>query len=188
MFNIFLNAPQWLITALFPQIQTFQTENKLSSFAFSLGNVIKVIKVLDPNKARGHDQISIHLTKLCVSSILKPSHIIFKYALENECFLEEWKKANVDLVHKKCNKELINNYRPVLPLPICAKVFEKFIFNFYFKYFDTNSLIKNNRCGFRPADSCAPQLLLIKNDILQTYDTFPLLELRSVFFDLSKIF
>ena len=51
-----------------------------------------------------------------------------------------------------------------------------------------NSLIKNNRCGFRPADSCAPQLLLIKNDILQTYDTFPLLELRSVFFDLSKNF
>ena len=43
--------------------------------------------------------------------------------LETESFSKEWKKASIISVHKKSDKQLITNYRPVSLLPICEKVF-----------------------------------------------------------------
>ena len=43
----------------------------------------------------------------------------------NEYFPNEWKKANIIPIHKKGDKQIIKNYRSVLLLPICGKIFEK---------------------------------------------------------------
>ena len=110
-----------------PTNVTFEIEKRLSTFDFSTGNILKFIKALNPNKAHGHDGISIRMIKLCAFSISKPLHILFKNSLENECFPGEWKKANIVLAYKKGDKQLINNYRPVSLLPIHAKVFDKTI-------------------------------------------------------------
>ena len=40
--------------------------------------IYKIIKNLDPNKAHGHDMISISMIKLCDISICKPFDIIFQ--------------------------------------------------------------------------------------------------------------
>ena len=50
-----------------------------------------------------------------------------------QCF-KEWKKTNIVPVHKKNDKQLIRNYRPVSLLPVCGKIFEKIKFNSQFKY------------------------------------------------------
>ena len=110
-----------------PTNVTFEIENRLSTFDFSTGNILKFIKALNPNKAHGLDGISIRMIKLCAFSISKPLHILFKNSLENECFPSEWKKANIVLAYKKGDKQLINNYRPASLLPIHAKVFDKTI-------------------------------------------------------------
>ena len=39
----------------------------------------------------------------------------------NECFQNEWKKANIVPVHKK-GDEQVNNYQPVSLFPICSKL------------------------------------------------------------------
>ena len=67
---------------------------------------------LDPNKVHGHDEISIHMTKTCVSSISKPLMIIFRNCFENERFPKKWKKANTVPLHIKTKKQLIKYYRP----------------------------------------------------------------------------
>ena len=64
---------------------------------------------LDPNKAHGHDMISIRMLKICGYSIYKPLQLIFRSCIENEKFPSEWKKANVVLVHKKGNKQTLEN-------------------------------------------------------------------------------
>ena len=43
---------------------TFETENRLSTFDFSTGDITKFIKALYPNKAHGHDGISIRMIEL----------------------------------------------------------------------------------------------------------------------------
>ena len=62
-------------------------------------------------------------------SISKLLYIIFDNSAMNECFPNEWKKANIS-VHKKLGKQIIKNYQPVSLLSICSKIFEKIIFNF----------------------------------------------------------
>ena len=51
----------------------------------------KIIKNLDPNKADGHDMISIRMIKLCGISIYKPLEIFFQNCLRLGKFPSEWK-------------------------------------------------------------------------------------------------
>ena len=108
--------------------------------------------------------------------------------MENECFPKEWKKTNIVPAYEKGDKQFINNYRPVPLLPICAKVFEKIIYNCLFEFLDTNKLLNSNQSGFRPSYSCMHQLLLITLEIYKAFDANPPLEVRGVFLDLSKAF
>ena len=128
------------------------------------------------------------MLKLCATSISKPLHILFNNSVISECFPNEWKKANVIPVHKKGDKQIINNYRPVSLLPICSKIFEKIIFNSLFEYLEDNKLLNCNQSGFRSGDSCVHQLLSITHEIYKSFDANPSLEVRGVFLDISKAF
>ena len=135
-----------------PENQTYITETKLSSFNTEHEDIYKIIKTLDINRAHGHDEVSIRMLKLCDKSIVKPLSIIFNnYKLKNT-FPNLWKKANVIPIHKKGEKDLIKNYRPVSLLPIFENIFERLIFNSLFKYIDENELLNPNQSGFHPFD------------------------------------
>ena len=67
-------------------------------------------------------------------------------------------------------------------LPICSKIFEKLIFDSIYDLFN------NNKSGFRPSDSCINQLVAITHNIFNAFNANPSLEVRGVFFDLSKAF
>ena len=91
-----------------------QLTNKcLDSIHFSSSDIAKIISHLDPNKAHGHDMLSIRMIKLCGNSICKPLSIIFNDCLKKGKFPHDWKKSNVVPVHKKGNKQSLKNYRPV---------------------------------------------------------------------------
>ena len=112
---------------------SFVTKERLSIFQICSDDIVEIIRLLDPNKAHGHDEISIRMIKICASSILKPLAILFQTYLESECFPKEWRKDNIVPVHKKHDKQLIKNYWSVKLLPICSKIFEKVIINSFFK-------------------------------------------------------
>ena len=171
-----------------PANTSFVTEERLSIFEICRGDIVKIIRSLGPNKAHGHDEITIRMIKMRASSVAKPLAILFRNCLESECFPKEWKKANVVPAHKKHDKKLIKNYRPVSLLPICSKIFEKVIFNSLFKYLDDNNLLNSNQSGFRSGDSYVHQLLSITHEIYKAFDANPSLDVRGVFMDLSKAF
>ena len=75
------------------------------------------------------------MLKLSQKSILKPLKLILENCLRNRLFPDQWKKANVVPIHKKGDKQLIENYRPVSLLPIFGKVFERLVFNSMFNYY-----------------------------------------------------
>ena len=72
------------------------------------------------------------MLQLGFDSISKPLSIIFRNSLKAGYFLSTWKTANVVPVHKNGKKQILNNYRPVSPLSICSKLFEKIIFDTIF--------------------------------------------------------
>ena len=72
-----------------PNDLVFETTERMSSFDISKDEITKIIRSWDPNKTHGHDEISIHMLKLCASSISKPLFLLFKHSLENEYFPNE---------------------------------------------------------------------------------------------------
>ena len=90
-----------------------------------------------------------------------------------------WKIVNVTPIFKKCDIQLINNYRPISLLPICGKYFEKTFTNLC-NNLSTHHLATKNRSGFRPGDSPTNQLIDLHNEKSH--------EVRVVFLDIYKAF
>ena len=88
-----------------------------------------VLKSLHPGKSNGPDEIATKMLQLCGDTVIIPLKIIFENILFTGIFPVVWKQANVVPVHKKENKQLLKNYRPISLLPICAKIFEKVLLN-----------------------------------------------------------
>ena len=160
------------------------SDNRLSSVTFSQGNIAKIIQNLDPNKAHGHDNISIRI--ICGSSMYKPLEMIFKQCIETGVFPSEWKKASIVPIHKKGDKQTLENYGPVSLLPICGKILERLMFNKMLNFCIENKLISPNQSGFKPGNSSINQLLSITHEIYESSDAGR--EVRSVFLDISKAF
>ena len=97
----------------------------------------------------------------------------------------EWKRANVVPVHKKDDKQILKNYRPISLLPIAAKIFER-LYVRMFEFFIENNLTSKSQSGFRPVDSCINQLLSKAHEIYQSFDDR--LKVRAIFLDTSQAF
>ena len=169
-----------------PTNPRYVTDKRLRTINFTTNNIEKIIVSLNPNKAHGHDNISIRMLKICGNTILKPLELIFKQALTTGVFPSEWKKGNIVPCYKKGDKQNIKNYRPVSLRPICGKFFERLIFNEMFSFFLANNLLAPNQSSFKPGGSCINQLLSITQEIYSSFDYG--FEVRSGFLDISKAF
>ena len=164
----------------------YVTDKRLRTINFITDNIEKVIESLNSNKGHGHENISIRMLKICGNTICKLLELIFKLALTTGVFPSERKKGNIVLCYKKCDKQSIENYRPVSLLPVSGKFFERLIFNEMFSFFLANNLLAPNQSGFKPGCSCINQLLSITHEIYSSFDNG--FEVRSVFLDISKAF
>ena len=111
-----------------PSNQIYLTQSKLVSVDFNEDEFLKIIRSLNIHKAHGYDDISIRMIKICDKSLLKPLIILFKNSTKSSHYADIWKRSNIIHVHKKKDKQLVKNYRPISLLPIFGKIFEKIIF------------------------------------------------------------
>ena len=118
-----------------PATLSKKTSESLTAIDFLNSDILKIIRNLDPNKTHGHDMISIRMVKICDYSICKPLKLIFQSCLESGKFPSEWKKANMVPIHKKGEKQILKNYRPISLLPITGKILERLLYNTMFEFF-----------------------------------------------------
>ena len=128
------------------------------------------------------------MIKICDKSLVKPLIILFQNSITSTHYSDIWKRSNIIPAHKKNDKQLIQNYRPISFLPIFGKIFEKVVFNRIYNFLLNERLLNPNQSGFRPSDSCINQLLAIIHEIFESFDCNPSLEVRLVFLDISKAF
>ena len=172
-------------TSTLPQMGK-RTHLTISAIEITETQIVNIISSLNSKKAHGFDEISISMLQLCAGVVAKPLNIIFQNCLRTGIFPNNWKYANVQPVHKKNNRQLKTNYRPISLLPICGKIFEKIVFDCLYHFLNNNNLISKNQSGFRPADSTINQLLSITTNIYESFESFD--ETRAVFLDISKAF
>ena len=142
--------------------------SSLSLFNLNGQDLLNVIRSLDTNKSHGYDGISVRMLKMNYDYIVKPLMIIFKNCLDTGTFPLCWKRANITPLHKKGDKSILSNYRPISVLPVCGKLFEKMIYNALYNYLTTNNILDMNQTGLRSGDSCTNQLSVIVHDIMKS--------------------
>ena len=103
---------------------------------------------MNVNKVHVHDDISIRMIKIYDGSLVRPLSIIFRNSLNSCIYPSPSEKANLTPVHKEDEKQCVNNYRPVLLLPVFGKFFEKLIFNEIYSFLDREKLLNTNQSGF----------------------------------------
>ena len=89
-------------------------------------DIHKIIKFLDVNKAHGHDGISVRMIKMCDESMVQPVSLIFRGCIDAGVYPDTWKKSSTVPVHKKGDKQIVNNYRLLSLLPIYSRVRENY--------------------------------------------------------------
>ena len=99
--------------SVLPSELPLRIDNKFSSYHFTKDDILRIINNLDPNRAHGHDNISICKLKICGDSICRPLKIIFKTFLSTDNFHLEWKKNNIVPIYKKGDKQTVINYRSI---------------------------------------------------------------------------
>ena len=103
--------------SVLPKSQTALTQSILCTLHFDEEELMKIIRNLNVHKAHGYDDISLRVIKICDKSILKPLILLFENSTKSS-YPDIWKKSNIIPVHKKNDKQLVNNYRPISLLPI----------------------------------------------------------------------
>ena len=122
----------------------FITGKRLSMVKSIITDILKIMQNRNPNKAHGHDKISIRMLKILQNSLCRSLEFIFNDCLANGIFLFDWKKGSIFPVHKKNDKQHLNNYQPILLLPICSKILSQLIFNEMFGFFIKSDLISQH--------------------------------------------
>ena len=172
--------------SVIPNFTECESINRLTSIVFNDENILNILRALDVNKAHGHDDILIRMIKLCDKSIIPAISLIYKNWIKTKLFPNIWNKSNIVLVHKKGDKQIVDNYGPVSHLPVFGKILERLIFNLLFEYVYENNLLNQNQSGFRLSDSCEYQLLSIVYDIYAFFDCNQPRGVGDVILDISR--
>ena len=111
-----------------PQLPTISCP-VLQDISLSPYEVAAALRSLDVSKTTGPDEISARLLKETAEQIAPSLTLLYNKSLETGVFPDEWKLGNIVPIHKKDNKDHVENYRPISLLSIISKVLERCVLN-----------------------------------------------------------
>ena len=99
------------------------------------------------------------LLKSIADLISLPLSILFQKSLDEGILPPQWLKACVTAIHKKGEKGLPGNYRPISITSILCKIMESFARDQLVEHLVKNNLISKSQHGFVPLGNCITNLL-----------------------------
>ena len=154
------------------------------NFSISTDTIYRELSNLNPNKSTGPDNISGQLLKNCARSRALPLQLLFNLSFKTGSIPSEWKLAHIVPIHKKENKNNVQNYRPISLTCIISKVLEKCIRDEILLH--CPHLLNDSQHGFLPLRSCTTQLVPFAHDISLGLNSNHLMDI--IYFDFAKAF
>ena len=136
-----------------PEYYLNPTNKTFSLNSCSTSEVQKLLENLEVKKATGLDNLLPKLLKLAVGILAPSLTFIFNQSLSSGIVPLEWKLAKVTPIFKKGKRQDVNGYRPISIIPVVVKVFERIIYDQFYKYLNDNDLLANCQSGFRSLHS-----------------------------------
>jgi hypothetical protein len=121
------------------------------------------IRTQKNDKSPGEDNIRNELLKIAIDVIINPLTQLFNAVLKEEIIPTQWTKNIITLLHKKGDKNEINNYRPISLMSNIYKVFSKVILGRITKVLEENQPVE--QAGFRKNYATIDHIHVIKQII-----------------------
>ena len=158
----------------------------LDMFAISPEMVLKKLNELNPNKTPGPDGWHPYLLKQLAAQLALPLSILFQQSLSEGILPNEWLNACITAIHKKGDKSLPGNYRPISMTSIICKIMESLVRDQLVEHMERNNKFSVSQHGFVPLGDCSTNLLVCVEkwiEILESNDCVDVL-----YTDFSKAF
>lgn len=141
-------------------------------------------------KATGADSFPVELLKLDDPTrepvVLGHFHPILVRVWKGEEIPQEWKDATIKVLHKKSDRSDCNNFRGISLVAHAGKVLLKIIANRLSDFCETQRILPEEQCGFRPARSTIDMLFVVRR--LQELGRQRKIPLYMCFVDLQKAY
>ena len=186
MLNDYFTTQSTVIDDNRPLPQLPPVDRTLQSIFISSQEVKDVLLNLDISKACGSDLISPRLLKEGACAVAVLLSTVFNLSLDQGHFPQAWKQGNLTPIHKKDDKSLPSNYRPISLLSSVVKTMERCIHKHMYNYAIEHQVLTPFQSGFVQGDSTTFQLLHTYHTFCNAVDSGK--EVRAVFCDISKAF
>ena len=144
--------------------------SKFTLNLISTKEVNNLIESINPDKSTGMDDIPPKLLKIAAPIVSESLAFIFNRCIDSSIYPDEWKAAKVIPIHKKDDKDDVNNYRPISVILCIAKIFERVVYNQLYAYIESNNILNEHQSGFRSLHSTVTLLLDATNDWFNNID------------------
>ena len=169
-----------------PSMGDKSLDNCLTTVVILIEDVWHQLAILNPGKSGGLDGCHPHILREVKEGVVTPLYLIFKKSLEDGELSKPWKDALVTALHKKGDKRLPSNYRPVSLTSVICKMLEHIIKDHLLQYFMRNKFITSRQHGFCPGHSCDTQLIHVLDDWTSALELGHQVDV--IYLDLQKTF
>ena len=149
-------------------------------------DILRIIDGFKNKKSRGYDDLNSQFIKQIKVGLAYPLKILINRSFEEGIFPDKLKISKTIALHKRNEKVLVDNYRPISLLSVFSKIFEKAFCNKLVSFITNNNLLSENQYGFRKKRSTSQAVLEFHlqaiNSILHNQ------QMIATFIDLTKAF
>ena len=115
--------------------------------------VLRVIKSINTQKSSGLENINSNVIKITFELFKPEVTFMYNLSIGTTQFPGSWKEALVIPIPKKGNLTKVQNYRPILFLPLPGKIMEKLVHHHLANPLENGSFLAEEQHGFRKAHS-----------------------------------
>ena len=174
--------------SMLPQIasQLMPNTDSITTVSFTADDVYAGLCKIDSRKSSGPDAIPGRLLKEAAPVIDESLAQLFTRSLRTGEIPTDWITAHVTPIHKRGERRLPQNYRPISLTSLVVKVMERLIANQLNAFLLADNILSPAQHGFRAKHSCLTQLLETTHEWAQTLNRA--LSTHIVFIDFAKAF
>ena len=160
-----------------------QVHSSIFLYQCSSEDISKIIKDFEFDKA---SDISVKVLKRIAIYISEHLSGFINYFMQQGIFPELLKVGKISPIFKKDDVHQFENYRPISVLPIFGKIFEKILYDRFYKFFTSKNVIHSKQFGFRKFHSTGHAINYSVNKIINELQKRN--HVIGLFIDLSKAF
>lgn len=148
--------------------------------------IIKVINTLNNSMSTGYDCVATKVVKYCCHVIAPLLTHIINLSFSQGVFPENLKHTVIKPIHKKDDKRIPANYRPIALIPILSKILEKVMHKRLLDFLKKYNILCQEQSGFQKGKSTTLAAFKLINEIAQNLNNK--VNTTAIFFDMTRAF